>query len=196
MVTIARPQEAGANTASTSAANAKDAVDVICYARDLRVAGRLDGPSGWLRGKSDQDAEVVIRNAIVRTLAGEPATMVSRVVLPSAEVVIVEADSWRAFGDMLWVTLKLEVLIEAGPYVVRGRVRGRPGTDPLARFREGGPGVTMRDALVSYPLGDVVRHRLVRELVVNRLLVESVTPITDTAEPATPRAPALQRSGS
>jgi hypothetical protein len=193
MATIARPRGAAVQVKATDTSG-KRVLDVVCYARDLRVAGRLEGPGGWLSGRVEQDAEIVIRDATVRTLAGEPPTLVSRVVLPANEVAIVEADGWPGLGELLWVTLNREILIEAGPYLVRGRVRGLPGTDPVVRFRDGRPAVTMRDAIVSYPLGDVVRHRLVREILVNRVLVESVTPETNEAgDRSRPRGPVWQR---
>jgi len=61
-----------------------------------------------------------------------------------------------------------------GPYQVRGFMHALPGADAIASLRAGRPIIALTDALVTYPVADVVQRRQVGTLLLNWTLAKSI----------------------
>src|SRR4051794_37598419 len=76
-------------------------------------------------------------------------------------------------------TSRLQVCI--GPYLILGRLHTKPGTDAVASVLRRDPMIPFTDATIAYEVGGSIVARDVATVIVNRLLVEWISPTTETA---------------
>ena len=76
-------------------------------------------------------------------------------------------------------TNRLQVCI--GPYLILGRLHSKPGSDAMASVLQRDPMIPFTSATIAYESGGSIVARDVGTLIVNRLLVEWISPTTETA---------------
>lgn len=102
------------------------------------------------------------------------------------------------------VHLKVNRLqVSIGPYLILGQAHVEPGVDPLASVLQREPMIPLTNATIAYEAAGAFVVRDVGTIIVNRLLVDWISPTTDAATlfpEATVRSPFVAglttRSGS
>jgi hypothetical protein len=76
-------------------------------------------------------------------------------------------------------TNRLQVCI--GPYVILGRLHTKPGIDAVASVLQRDPMIPFTNATIAYEVAGSIVARDVSTVIVNRLLVDWISPTTETA---------------
>jgi hypothetical protein len=76
-------------------------------------------------------------------------------------------------------TNRLQVCI--GPYLILGRLHSKPGTDAVASVLQRDPMIPFTSATIAYEVAGSIVARDVNTLIVNRNLVDWISPTTETA---------------
>ena len=71
--------------------------------------------------------------------------------------------------------------LSIGPYIILGRLHTRPGLDPMQSVLQREPMIPLTSATVAYSVGTEIVARDVGTVIVNRLLVDWITPTGDEA---------------
>jgi hypothetical protein len=76
-------------------------------------------------------------------------------------------------------TSRLQVSI--GPYLILGRLHTKPGSDPVSSVLTREPMIPFTHATIAYELAGSIVARDVQTIIVNRLLVDWISPTTEAA---------------
>lgn len=76
-------------------------------------------------------------------------------------------------------TARLQVCI--GPYLILGRLHTKPGADAMASVLTRDPMIPFTNATIAYEVAGSIVARDVSTIIVNRLLVDWISPTTETA---------------
>ncbi len=76
-------------------------------------------------------------------------------------------------------TSRLQVSI--GPYLILGRLHTKPGVDAVASVLQRDPMIPFTDATIAYEVAGSIVARDISTIIVNRLLVDWISPTTETA---------------
>jgi hypothetical protein len=76
-------------------------------------------------------------------------------------------------------TNRLQVCI--GPYLILGRLHVKPGTDAVASVLKRDPMIPFTNATIAFEVAGSIIARDVSTIIVNRLLVDWISPTTETA---------------
>ncbi|MEA2612265.1 MAG: hypothetical protein QOI52_224, partial [Chloroflexota bacterium] len=80
------------------------------------------------------------------------------------------------------VTLQTNRLhISIGPYLILGRVHTQPGAEAVASVLKRDPMIPLTNATIAYEVAGVIVARDLPAIIVNRLLVDWISPTTDAA---------------
>jgi hypothetical protein len=71
--------------------------------------------------------------------------------------------------------------ISIGPYLVLGHLHSAPGTDAVASVLKREPMIPLTDATIAYEVAGAIVARDVPTIIVNRQLVDWISPTTDAA---------------
>ena len=76
-------------------------------------------------------------------------------------------------------TSRLQVSI--GPYLILGRLHSKPGADAVASVMHRDPMIPLTNATIAYEVAGTIVARDIPTIIVNRLLVDWISPTTDAA---------------
>ena len=76
-------------------------------------------------------------------------------------------------------TNRLQVSI--GPYIILGRLHSKPGTDAMASVMKREPMIPLTNVTIAYEMAGTFVTRDVGAMIVNRMLVDWISPTTDAA---------------
>jgi hypothetical protein len=80
------------------------------------------------------------------------------------------------------VTLQTNRLqVSVGPYLILGRIHTKPGVDAVASVMKRDPMIPLTHATIAYEVAGSIVARDLPTIIVNRLLVDWISPTTDAA---------------
>jgi hypothetical protein len=71
--------------------------------------------------------------------------------------------------------------ISIGPYIILGRLHTKPGTDAMASVLKREPMIPLTNVTIAYEMAGTFVTRDVGAMIVNRMLVDWISPTTDAA---------------
>ena len=71
--------------------------------------------------------------------------------------------------------------ISIGPYIILGRLHTKPGTDAMASVMKREPMIPLTNVTIAYEMAGTFVTRDVGAIIVNRMLVDWISPTTDAA---------------
>ena len=71
--------------------------------------------------------------------------------------------------------------ISIGPYIILGRLHTKPGTDAMASVMKREPMIPLTNVTIAYEMAGTFVTRDVGAMIVNRMLVDWISPTTDAA---------------
>jgi hypothetical protein len=71
--------------------------------------------------------------------------------------------------------------VSIGPYLILGRIHMSPGADAIASVLQREPMIPLTNATIAYEVAGAIVARDVPTIIVNRLLIEWISPTTDAA---------------
>ena len=133
---------------------------------------------GWVRLDADRLTDMLnkhnvleLTNVLVEDLADGTTVAADEAIVHRDDLVAVRASGPRGSAARREDTVAFPTLVEAGPYRIGGHLHSRPGSDPLARVRNGEPMIPLTEAWIAHRSGGASVHRRVGTIIVNRHLV-------------------------
>ena len=71
--------------------------------------------------------------------------------------------------------------VSVGPYLILGRLHTKPGTDAVSSVLKREPMIPLTNATIAYEQAGAIVARDVQTIIVNRLLVDWISPTTEAA---------------
>jgi hypothetical protein len=172
---------------TASSVTALPEVVLAGYAEDCRFSGRVRLDGERLSDMLNAYDEFQVIDAQIEGLDGR-FFEVGELVIARDELLAVHASGPRGNPGRRTRTHAHGVLIESGPYVIRGYLHVLPGADPLASARRRRPMVPLTNAWVEYAVGGAQCHSELGTIVVNRETADWMRLASD-AEVAFPEVP-------
>ena len=149
-------------------------VDFVAYAEDCTLSGRIRLQADRLTDMLNDHEELQLVDVMVQSLVDRGAVEVREVVVPRDDLLLVHGTPPRGDLKRRTRTRQTYVVIEAGPYVVRGYLHSTPFLDAVAALQRRGPMIPLTDAVVDFRIEDEWHRQRVGTVLVNRLSIDRV----------------------
>ncbi len=172
-----------------------DAVEVeeldafVAYAPDCRVFGRWAQPPGRLTELLNDHEAFELVDVQLESLADGHVVESRLVLIARDELIAVHASGPSGPRAKRINTRAWPLLIQSGPYLIRGYLHVLPGSDPIASFRHRKPMIPLTDAWIEYLSAGKPQRVALGTVVVNRELADWFR-LTQTEEVVPPDLPA------
>ena len=168
-------------------------LEVVAYAEDCRLFGHLALSAARLTDMLNDADEIELVDVAAEALTDGRVVEIRSIVVRRDELFAVEVSGPRGAREHRQRTRPHSVAVKCGPYVVRGQLHASPTVDPFASFRRRPPMVPLTEGSISYAVADATVVRHADTVIVNRDLVDWVTPVSDAHDevlelPALPTA--------
>jgi hypothetical protein len=150
------------------AVNAGPNVDVVAFAEDCVLSGRLHLTTERLSDLLNENVEFELVDVLVDGLAGGDALDVRDIVVHRDELLLIQASEPRGNAGRRRRTMQHPIIAKLGPYEVWGYVHTLPGGVAIESLTRGRPLVALTDAVVEYLVGDTLYRREMGVLLLNR----------------------------
>ena len=165
-------------------------LEVVAYAEDCRLFGHLALSAARLTDMLNEADEIELVDVAVEALADGRIVEMRSMVVRRDELLVVQATGPRGARERRQRTRPHPVAFKTGPYLVRGLLHALPTADPFVALRRRPPMVPLTDGSISYTVAGSTVVRRADTIIVNRAVIDWVTPGTDD-EVAGPELPAL-----
>jgi hypothetical protein len=169
-------------------------LEVVAYAEDCRLFGHLALSAARLTDMLNDAEEIELVDVAAEALTDGRVVEIRSIVVRRDELFAVEVSGPRGAREHRLRTRPHAVAVKSGPYIVRGQMHASPTVDPFAAFRRRPPMVPLTEGSISYAVADAIVVRHADTVIVNRDLMDWVTPVTDAHDesPALPPLPAAK----
>ena len=151
-------------------------IDVVAYAEDCILSGRLPMAAERLSDLLNENLEFELVDVMVEDLsgaAGEPVE-IRDVLVHRDELLLVQAPLPRGNAGRRHHTRQHPIVARIGPYEVRGFIHALPGSDPIESMRRRKPMIALTDAVIDFSIGTTHHQREVGVVILNRDCVDSI----------------------
>jgi hypothetical protein len=147
--------------------------EVVAYAEDCRISGRLELSGDRLTDTLSRQDRFVLRDASVEALADGRMIAAGEVPVTRDELLAVHAAGPSGNPSRHLHTRRYPVVVRSGPYVIRGYMHTPPAVRPEESTKRRVM-LPLSDAWVEYMVGGIVQRSPVGTIVVNRNVADSV----------------------
>jgi hypothetical protein len=177
----------GMEVATVACAN-MEAIDFIGFAGDCTITGQMtmfgDRLTDFLNGQE----RFHLHQVEFESLEDGHRLTVDGLSIAREDLLAVVATGPRG-SEHQRVSLKTDRChVSVGPYLILGRLHTERGLDPIASVEGREPMVPLTGATIAYEVAGTIVARDVGAIIVNRLLVDWISPTVD-AETVFPDAP-------
>ena len=165
-----------ADDAATEAPASPD-VEFSAFAEDCRLYGRLRLDAERLTDMLNEHDEILLLDVRIEALADGTIHDVAEFTVSRDEILLVEAVDARGDPTRRTHTQPTPILVEIGPFEVRGLVHLKPGTDALEAIHRRKAMVPLTSASISYTIGGQTSNRRADTVIFNRELADQITVI-------------------
>jgi hypothetical protein len=149
-------------------------IDVIAYAEDCILSGRLPMAAERLSDLLNENDEFEFVNVMVEDLVGNAPVETRDIVVHRDELLLVVAPKPRGNPGRRSHTRQHPVVARIGPYEVRGLIHALPGIDPIDSIRRRKPMIALTDAVIDFSIGTTHHRREAEVVILNRDCVDSI----------------------
>jgi hypothetical protein len=149
-------------------------IDVVAYAEDCILSGRLPMAAERLSDLLNDNDEFEFVNVMVEDLLGNAPIETRDVVVHRDELLLVVAPDPRGNARRRNHTSKHPIVARIGPYEVRGLIHALPGADPIDSIRRRKPMIALTDAVIDFSIGTIHHRRDASVVILNRDIVDSI----------------------
>ncbi len=154
-------------------------VDFAAYAEDCLLFGFIRLDAERLTDALNEQDGLVLADVLAVALADARASASRALVVARDELLVVRASGPRGNPARRRNPRLYPVIIDTGPYRVRGHLHGPPASDPLVGLRHRPPMVPLTDAWISYTLAGAEHRARAGTLIVNRAMADSIRLVND-----------------
>lgn len=176
---------AGAGPDGATAESKVLEIDVIAYAEDCILSGRLPMAAERLSDLLNENVEFELVDVMVEDLVGSGPVQTRVIVVHRDELLLVVATGPRGNPGRRNHTRQHSIVARIGPYEVRGLIHALPGTDPVESLRRRKPMIALTDAVIDFSIGTTHHRRHASVVIMNRDCIDSIAPSEEGRIPAT-----------
>lgn len=156
-------------------------VDFFGFAADCTITGKVTMFGERLTDFLNGQERFRLHHVECESLADGHMAAVDSISVERSDLLAVMATGPRG-SEKQRVSLqsnRLQVCI--GPYLILGRLHSKPGTDAMASVLQRDPMIPFTHATIAYEVAGSIVARDVSTIIVNRLLVDWISPTTEAA---------------
>ena len=159
-------------------------LEVVAYAEDCRLFGHLALSAARLTDMLNDADEIELVDVAAEALTDGRVVEIRSIVVRRDELFAVEVSGPRGAREHRQRTRPHAVAVKGGPYLVHGQLHASPTVDPFASFRRRPPMVPLTEGSISYAVADATVVRHADTVIVNRDLIDWVTPVAEAHDDA------------
>lgn len=138
------------------------------FTEDCRVFGRIQLDTDRLSDTLNAHLDLALCDVLVESLDDGRTVRADEIPIARDELLAVLTDGPRGDPARRTHTLIYPVVVQSGPYTIRGNLHALPGVDPLAAARRRRPMIPLSEASIEYRSAGVVQVSAPATIVVNR----------------------------
>lgn len=150
-------------------------VDLVVYARDWVLSGRLALTADRLSDVLNGAASFDVLDALVEDFHGGPQMELHNVAVARKDILLVHAGGPRGNPARRQHTRQHPIVARVGPYDIRGYVHSQPGVGALASLHRRKPMIAVTDAIIEFELRSKQQVRRAGVVIFNRDAVDWIT---------------------
>jgi len=156
-------------------------VDFIGFAADCTISGKVTMFGERLTDFLNGQERFRVHHVECESLEDGHTVSIDSISVERSDLLAVIATGPRG-SEKQRVSLQTNRLqVCLGPYLILGRLHTKPGADALASVLQRDPMIPFTNATIAYEVGGTIVARDVATIIVNRLLVDWISPTTETA---------------
>jgi hypothetical protein len=156
-------------------------IDFMAFAGDCTIAGKMTMFGERLTDFLNGQERFRVHHLECESLADGHLVALDSVSLERGDLMAVVATGPRGSEKQRIVLQANRLQVSVGPYLILGRLHSRPGADAVASALERDPMIPLTDATIAYEVAGSVVARDLRVIIVNRALVEWISPTSEAA---------------
>lgn len=171
-------------------------IDFMAFAADCTVTGKMTMFGERLTDFLNGQERFRVHHLECESLDDGHRAAVDSLSLERNDLLAVVATGPRG-NEKQRVTLQTNRLqVSIGPYLILGRIHTKPGTDAVASVMKRDPMIPLTHATIAYEVAGSIVARDLPTIIVNRLLVDWISPTTEAATlfPDVPVRPPFSRT--
>lgn len=156
-------------------------IDFAGFAGDCTITGQMtmfgDRLTDFLNGQE----KFRVHHLECRSLADDHVVPLDSLSIERDDLLAVVATGPRGSEKQRIARRTNRMQVSIGPYLILGQIHVDPGLDALASVMQREPMIPLTHATIAYEVAGEFTVRDVGTIIVNRLLVEWISPTTDAA---------------
>ena len=156
-------------------------VDFFGFAADCTISGKVTMFGERLTDFLNGQERFRLHHVECQSLADGHLAAVDSISVERTDLLAVMATGPRG-SEKQRVSLQADRLqVCIGPYLILGRLHHKPGSDAMASVLQRDPMIPFTNATIAYEVGGAIVARDISTIIVNRLLVDWISPTTEAA---------------
>ena len=156
-------------------------VDFIGFAADCTISGKVTMFGERLTDFLNGQERFRVHHVECQSLEDGHTAAIDSISVERSDLLAVMATGPRG-SEKQRVSLQTNRLqISIGPYLILGRLHTKPGADAVKSVLQRDPMIPFTSATIAYELSGSLVARDVATIIVNRLLVDWISPTTESA---------------
>jgi len=156
-------------------------IDFLAFAADCTVTGKMTMFGERLTDFLNGQERFRVHHLECESLEDGHRAAVDSMSLERNDLLAVVATGPRG-NEKQRVTLQTNRLqVSIGPYLILGRIHTKPGVDAVASVMKRDPMIPLTHATIAYEVAGSIVARDLPTIIVNRLLVDWISPTTEAA---------------
>jgi hypothetical protein len=156
-------------------------IDFVGFAGDCTISGKMTMFGDRLTDFMNGQERFRVHHLECESLEDGHRVAIDSVSLDRDDLLAVVATGPRG-NEKQRVSLETNRLhVSIGPYLILGRIHVSPGADAVASVLQREPMIPLTNATIAYEVAGAIVARDVATIIVNRLLVDWISPTSDAA---------------
>jgi hypothetical protein len=156
-------------------------IEFLGFAADCTIMGKMTMFGERLTDFLNGQERYLVHHVECESLEDGHKAAIDSVSIERSDLLAVVATGPRG-NEKQRVSLQTNRLhLSIGPYMVLGRLHTKPGSDAVADVLKRDPMVPLTNATIAYEVAGAIVARDLPTIIVNRLLVEWISPTTEAA---------------
>jgi hypothetical protein len=151
------------------------------FAEDCTVTGRVTMFGERLTDFLNGQERFRLHHVVCASLDDGHEAAVDSLSIERSDLLIVLATGPRGSEKQRVSLQTARLQVSIGPYLILGRLHTAPGSDVMASVLKREPMIPLTNATIAYEQAGAIVARDVPALIVNRMLVDWISPTTDAA---------------
>ncbi|MEP6637789.1 MAG: hypothetical protein ABJC39_00440 [Chloroflexota bacterium] len=156
-------------------------IDFMAFAGDCTITGKMTMFGERLTDFLNGQGRFLVHHVDLESLEDGHKVSVDSISLERTDLLAVVATGPRGAQKQRVEVQTNRLQVSVGPYLILGRLHTRPGTDAMQSVLRREPMVPLTNVTIAYEQAGTFTTRDVGAIIVNRTLVEWISPTSDAA---------------